>query len=63
MLKLSIAQAAILKILYDNPEKYEKELDVETLKTSNLSNKIICRPPQSCETISLSKIKVFVNFQ
>ena len=27
---------------------------MEILKTSHLSNKIICRPPQSCETIPLN---------
>ena len=44
-----------LKILYENADKYKKELDADTLKTSNLSNKIICRPPQSRETIPLSE--------
>ena len=31
-----------------------KKPDAETLKTSNLNTKIICRPPQSRETISLN---------
>ena len=43
-----------LKILYENADKCKKELDAETLKTSKLSNKIICRPPQSRETIPLN---------
>ena len=45
-----------LKILYENADKCKKELDAETLKTSKLSNKIICRPPQSRETIPLNKV-------
>ena len=52
-----------LKILYENADKCKKELDAETLKTSKLSNKIICRPPQSRETIPLSyKNRLFEPF-
>ena len=31
-----------------------KKVDIEVLKISNLSNKIVCRPPQSRETIPLT---------
>ena len=42
-----------LKILYENRGEKTKEHDGETLKTSNVSNKIICRPPQYREIIPL----------
>ena len=42
-----------LKILYENRGENTKEHDGETLKTSNVSNKIICRPPQYREIIPL----------
>ena len=48
-----------LKILYENADKCKKELDAETLKTSKLSNKIICRPPQSRETIPLTRYVLY----
>ena len=35
--------------------KFKKKHDAEIIKTSNLSLKIICRPPQSCETIPLRR--------
>ena len=53
-------------ILYENADKNKNTLDAETLNTSNLSNKIICRPPKSCETVinfkrdrSLKKMSTF----
>ena len=42
-----------LKILYENTDKNKNKPDVEITKTYTLSNKIICKPPQSHETIPL----------
>ena len=40
--------------VYENADENKNKLDAETLKTSNLPNKIICRQPQSRETIPLN---------
>ena len=52
-----------LKILYENTDKNKNKPDAEITKTYKLSNKIICKPPQSRETIPLTNnIKIrFVN--
>ena len=42
-----------LKILYENTDINRNKPDAETFKTSNLSNKMVSRPPQSRETIPL----------
>ena len=42
-----------IKILYENADKNKKYLDAEIIKTTNLCYKIVCRPPQSRETIPL----------
>ena len=42
-----------LKILYENTDKNKNKSDAEITKTFKLSNKIICKPPQSLETIPL----------
>ena len=53
-----------LKILFENADENKKYLVAETLKTSNLSNKIVCRPPQSRETILLSPIQdLFIKYR
>ena len=40
-----------LKLRYENSD--EKKPGAEILETSNVSNKIVFKPPQSCETIPL----------
>ena len=50
-----------LKILYENADTNKNNHDAEILKTSNLSNKIVCRPPHSRETIPLSFIVLYVH--
>ena len=47
---------AFLKILYENADKNENRLDGEIIKTSKPCNEIICRPPQSRETIPWNRI-------
>ena len=55
-----------LKLLYENADKNEKKLDAEIIKTYDLCNKIICRPPQSRETIPLRNTNLkymFLNYE
>ena len=61
MLKWKTAQTAIFKDSIWKHWWIQKKVDVEILKTSNPSNKIICRHPQCRETVPLSMF-MFIDF-